>query len=285
MEQNNYQGALQKPIGSGFNAASTAQDVIKGIDLTGKTAIITGGHTGIGLETTKTLVAAGATVIVLVRDVEKAKKNLQGITNIELETIDLMEPESIEAFAQKFLATGRPIHLLINNAGIQHIDRIEDFPDDRWDAVIAINLSSSFHTTKAVVGGMKKRGWGRIVNISSVHGLVASVEKVAYIAAKHGLIGVTKVTALENAGTGVTCNAICPGWVQTPLVMAQIQARADRDGISTDQATLDLLSEKQPSGQFTTIDQLGAAAIFLCGEAASNMSGTTMTLDGAWSAQ
>jgi 3-hydroxybutyrate dehydrogenase len=257
----------------------------------GKTAIVTGSTSGIGKGIAAALAEAGANVMLNgFGDADKIEAQ-----RVDFETrfgvkasyhgADMTKPAEIRALVAETEAKFGQVDILVNNAGIQHTDRIEDFADDRWDAVIAINLSSSFHTTKAVVGGMKKRGWGRIVNISSVHGLVASVEKVAYIAAKHGLIGMTKVTALENAGSGVTCNAICPGWVQTPLVMAQIQARADRDGISTDKATVDLLSEKQPSGQFTTIDQLGAAAVFLCGEAASNMSGTTMTLDGAWSAQ
>jgi 3-hydroxybutyrate dehydrogenase len=257
----------------------------------GRTAVVTGSTSGIGKGIAAALAEAGANVMLNgfgdAGEIEAQRVDLETRFAIKAgyHDGDMTKPAEIRALVAEAEARFGQVDILVNNAGIQHTDKIEDFPDDRWDAVIAINLSSSFHTTKAVVGGMKQRGWGRIVNISSVHGLVASVEKVAYIAAKHGLIGMTKVTALETAGTGVTCNAICPGWVNTPLVMTQIQARADQDSISTDQATVDLLSEKQPSGQFTTIEQLGATAVFLCSDAASNMSGTTMTLDGAWSAQ
>jgi 3-hydroxybutyrate dehydrogenase len=257
----------------------------------GRTAVVTGSTSGIGKGIASALAEAGANVMLNgfgdAGEIEAQRVDFETRFGIKAgyHDGDMTKPAEIRALVAETEARFGQVDILVNNAGIQHTDKIEDFPDDRWDAVIAINLSSSFHTTKAVVGGMKQRGWGRIVNISSVHGLVASVEKVAYIAAKHGLIGMTKVTALETAGTGVTCNAICPGWVKTPLVMTQIQARADRDGISTDQATLDLLSEKQPSGQFTTIEQLGETAVFLCSDTASNMSGTTMTLDGAWSAQ
>ena len=257
----------------------------------GKTAIVTGSTSGIGQGIAAALAEAGANVMLNgfgdAAGIEAQRVDFESRFGVEAgyHGADMTKPAEIRDLVAATEARFGQVDILVNNAGIQHTDLIEDFPDDRWDAVIAINLSSSFHATKAVVAGMKARGWGRIVNISSVHGLVASVQKVAYIAAKHGLIGMTKVTALETAGTGVTCNAICPGWVKTPLVMAQIQARADQDAISIDQATADLLREKQPSGRFTTIEELGATAVFLCGDAASNMSGATMTLDGAWSAQ
>jgi len=257
----------------------------------GRTAIVTGSTSGIGKGIATALAEAGVNVMLNgfgdAGEIEALRADLEDRFEIKAayHGADMTKPEEIRDLVAATEARFGQVDILVNNAGIQHTDLIEDFPDDRWDAVIAINLSSSFHTTKAVVGGMKQRGWGRIVNISSVHGLVASVQKVAYIAAKHGLIGMTKVTALEAAGSGVTCNAICPGWVKTPLVMAQIEARAERDGISIEQATSTLLGEKQPSEQFTTIEQLGAAAVFLCGDAAANMSGTTLTLDGAWSAQ
>jgi 3-hydroxybutyrate dehydrogenase len=257
----------------------------------GKTAIVTGSTSGIGQGIAAALAGVGANVMLNgfgdAAAIEAQRADFETRFDIQAgyHGADMSKPAEIRDLVAETEARFGQVDILVNNAGIQHTDLIEDFPDDRWDAVIAINLSSSFHTTKVVIGGMKARGWGRIINISSVHGLVASVQKVAYIAAKHGLIGMTKVTALEAAGTGVTCNAICPGWVKTPLVMAQIQARADRDGISSDQATADLLREKQPSGRFTTIEELGATAVFLCGDGAANMSGTTMTLDGAWSAQ
>lgn len=257
----------------------------------GRTAVVTGSTSGIGKGIATALAEAGANVMLNgfgeAGEIEARRADLQARFGVKVDYhgADMSKPaEIVELVAETERRLG-PVDILVNNAGIQHTARIEDFPDDQWDSVIAINLSSSFHTMKATIGGMKQRGWGRIINISSVHGLVASVQKVAYIAAKHGLIGMTKVAALEAAGTGVTCNAICPGWVQTPLVMAQIETRANQDGTSITQATTDLLSEKQPSGQFTTIEQLAGAALFLCGDAAANMSGTTMTLDGAWSAQ
>jgi 3-hydroxybutyrate dehydrogenase len=257
----------------------------------GRTAVVTGSTSGIGKGIATALAEAGANVMLNgfgdFGEIEAQRADIEARFSIKTayHGADMTKPPEIRDLMAEAEGQFGQVDILVNNAGIQHTDEIEDFPDERWDAVIAINLSSSFHTTKAVISGMKQRGWGRIINISSVHGLVASVQKVAYIAAKHGLIGMTKVTALEAAGTGVTCNAICPGWVKTPLVMEQIQARADQDGISTDQATIALLREKQPSGQFTTIEQLGATAVFLCSDAASNMSGTAMTLDGAWSAQ
>ncbi len=257
----------------------------------GKTAIVTGSTSGIGKGIAAALAEAGANVMLNgfgdAAAIEDQRADFESRYKIAAvyHGADMTKPAEIRDLVAATEKRFGQVDILVNNAGIQHTDLIEDFPDERWDAVIAINLSSSFHTTKAVIGGMKRRGWGRIVNISSVHGLVASVQKVAYIAAKHGLIGMTKVTALEAAGTGVTCNAICPGWVKTPLVMAQIEARAAKDGLSIEQATSTLLGEKQPSGQFTTIEQLGAAAVFLCGDAAANMSGVAMTLDGGWSAQ
>ena len=175
--------------------------------------------------------------------------------------------------------------ILVNNAGIQHTAPIEAFPDDRWDAIIAINLSSNFHAIKAVLPEMKRRDWGRIINIASVHGLVASTEKAAYVAAKHGVIGLTKVVALETATTGITCNAICPGWVLTPLVQKQIDDRAEREGISGKQAKAELLGEKQPSGEFATPEQMGALCVFLCSDAAAQIRGAALPVDGGWVAQ
>jgi len=177
------------------------------------------------------------------------------------------------------------IVILVNNAGIQHTAPVDEFPEDRWDAVIAINLSSNFHAIKAVLPQMKARNWGRIVNIASVHGLVASKEKAAYVAAKHGVLGLTKVVALEMAKTGITCNAICPGWVLTPLVQKQIDDRAAREGIPVEQAKTELLAEKQPSGEFATPEQMGALCVFLCSEAAAQMRGVALPVDGGWTAQ
>jgi 3-hydroxybutyrate dehydrogenase len=177
------------------------------------------------------------------------------------------------------------VDILVNNAGIQYVAPIEDFPDDKWDAIMAINLSAAFHAIKAAVPGMKKRGWGRIINIASSHGLVASREKVGYVAAKHGLVGLTKVVALENANSGVTCNAICPGWVLTPLVQKQIEAKAKEGGIPISKAEENLLSEKQPMLKFTSPEQIGALAVFLCGDAAATITGVPLSIDGGWTAQ
>jgi 3-hydroxybutyrate dehydrogenase len=198
---------------------------------------------------------------------------------------DMTKPAEIEDMVRHAQATFGGVDVLVNNAGIQHVARIDNFPPERWDAVIAINLSSAFHASRMVLPGMRERNWGRIVNVASVHGLVASAEKSAYVAAKHGLVGLTKVTALENATTGVTCNAICPGWVLTPLVQKQVDAKAAALGISNEQAKRQLLAEKEPSLQFTTPEELGALAVFLCSKAADNVRGVAWNMDGGWAAQ
>jgi 3-hydroxybutyrate dehydrogenase len=177
------------------------------------------------------------------------------------------------------------VDVLVNNAGIQHVAKIEDFPPERWDAIIAINLSSAFHATRLALPAMKKANWGRIINLASVHGLVASAEKSAYVAAKHGIVGLTKVTALETATTGITCNAICPGWVLTPLVQKQVDARATESGISNEEAKKQLLAEKEPSLQFTTPEELGELAVFFCSSAGQNVRGVAWNMDGGWVAQ
>jgi 3-hydroxybutyrate dehydrogenase len=177
------------------------------------------------------------------------------------------------------------VDVLVNNAGIQHVAKVEDFPPDRWDAIIAINLTSAFHTTRLALPGMKQRNWGRILNVASTHGLVASAEKSAYVASKHGIVGFTKSIALETATTGVTCNAICPGWVLTPLVQKQVDARAQQAKVDDAEAKRQLLQEKQPSLQFTTPEQLGALAVFLCSPAGDNVRGVAWNVDGGWAAQ
>jgi 3-hydroxybutyrate dehydrogenase len=198
---------------------------------------------------------------------------------------DLAQPaECVDLIEDTEARLGR-VDILVNNAGIQHVAPVEDFPVDRWDAILALNLSSPFHTMRAALPSMRRRGWGRLINIASTHGLVASVRKAAYVAAKHGLVGLTKVVALETAGQGVTCNAICPGWVLTPLVQRQVTARAEAEGIELERATRELLLEKQPSGTFTTPEQIGALAVFLCTEAASNLTGACLPIDGGWLAQ
>ena len=198
---------------------------------------------------------------------------------------DMSKPAEIEAMmafaAQRFGG----VDVLVNNAGIQHVANVENFPVERWDAIIAINLSSAFHTSRLAIPGMRAKNWGRIINVASAHGLVASAAKSAYVAAKHGVVGFTKSSALELATTGVTVNAICPGWVLTPLVQKQIDARAAAANISADQARTDLLGEKQPSLQFTTPEQLGDLAVFLCSPGADNVRGVAWAVDGGWTAQ
>jgi 3-hydroxybutyrate dehydrogenase len=177
------------------------------------------------------------------------------------------------------------VDILVNNAGIQHVAPVEVFPIDRWDSILALNLSAAFLSIRKALPSMRCRGWGRVINIASTHGLVASQGKAAYVAAKHGLVGLTKVVALETAGQGITCNAICPGWVLTPLVQGQIDARTATEGVDLERATRELLAEKQPSGRFTTVDQIGALAVFLCSEAATNLTGACIPVDGGWLAQ
>jgi 3-hydroxybutyrate dehydrogenase len=198
---------------------------------------------------------------------------------------DMSKPDEIAEMVAQTEKEFGSLDVLVNNAGIQHVANLEDFPIDRWDAIIAINLSSSFHTIRAALPGMQKRKWGRIINIASAHGLVASGQKAAYVAAKHGLVGLTKVVAIETANAGVTCNAICPGWVLTPLVQKQVDARAKEQGISVEQAKVGLVSEKQPMHEFTKPENIGALAVFLAGDAAASITGSAYSIDGGWVAQ
>ena len=259
--------------------------------LTGKRAVITGSTSGIGLGIARELAANGADVVINgfgeAREIEKERLNIELEFGIKAHYIgaDLMQAQAARDFIDQAAEALGGVDILVNNAGIQHTDLIENFPVQRWDAIIALNLSAVFHGTAAALPYMKKNGWGRIINIASAHGLVASPNKSAYVAAKHGVVGLTKVTALENAETGVTCNAICPGWVRTPLVEKQIQALATQKNISVDAAAKEMLFEKQPSLQFVTPKQLGGAVVFLASEAADQMTGTTMSLDGGWTAR
>ncbi len=257
--------------------------------LQGKTALVTGSTSGIGLGVALCLARQGANVILNgFGDVEGPKAEVlaagRGI-KVGYHGADMSKAAEIEAMMAYADSEFGGVDILVNNAGIQHVASVEDFPVERWDSIIAINLSSTFHTTRLALPGMKAKNWGRIVNIASVHGLVASAQKSAYVAAKHGVIGLTKVTALENATTGVTCNAICPGWVLTPLVQKQVDARAAKDGVDNLEATRRLLGEKQPSLQFTTPEQLGDLAVFLCSPAGANVRGVAWQVDGGWTAQ
>ena len=255
--------------------------------LKGKTALVTGSTSGIGLGIAKALAEQGANIMMNgfgEKDAAMAEVKAFGV-EVDYHGADMSKPAEIEAMMQAAEKRFGAVDILVNNAGIQHVANVEDFPVDRWDAIIAINLSSAFHTTRMALPGMKQRNWGRIINLASVHGLVASAQKSAYVAAKHGIIGLTKVTALETAQTGVTCNAICPGWVLTPLVQKQVDARAEKDQVNNEEAKKRLLSEKQPSGEFVTPDQLAALAVFFCSPAATQIRGVAWNMDGGWVAQ
>ena len=255
--------------------------------LKGKTALVTGSTSGIGLGMAQVLAAQGANIVLNgFGDYGPAVAAIAALgVKVQYHGADMSKPAEIEAMmafaADKFGA----VDILVNNAGIQHVAHIEDFPVAKWDAIIAINLSSAFHTSRLAIPAMRARNWGRILNIASAHGLVASAAKSAYVAAKHGLVGFTKSAALELATTGVTVNAICPGWVLTPLVQKQIDDRAQKEGITVEKAKTNLLAEKQPSLQFTTPEQLGQLAVFLCSAAADNVRGVAWAVDGGWTAQ
>ena len=258
--------------------------------LKGKTALVTGSTSGIGLAIARALARQGANLMLNgfgdAALIDRLKKEIgAGGARVEHNGADMTQPAQIEALVKETAARLGSLDILVNNAGIQHVAPIDQFPADRWDAVIAINLSSSFHTIKHALPLMKRAGWGRIINIASSHGLVASVDKVAYVAAKHGIVGLTKVVGMECADTGVTCNAICPGWVLTPLVQAQIEARAKAAGIPVEEARRNLLAEKQPQLQFTTTEQIAGLALFLASDTASNMQGSQLVSDGGWTAQ
>jgi 3-hydroxybutyrate dehydrogenase len=259
--------------------------------LKGKVGIITGSTSGIGLGIARALAQAGSHIVlngfgdVTVIDRERAEIAEEFGVQTIFNSADLAKPAEIIGMIETVSSEFGQVDILVNNAGIQHTAPIEKFPVDRWDAVIAINLSAYFHTMRAVIPQMRARNWGRIINIASTHGLVASVEKAAYVAAKHGVVGLTKVVALETAQTNITCNAICPGWVLTPLVEKQIGERASLERISVDQAKTELLSEKQPSHDFATPEQIGELTVFLCSEAAAQIRGVALPVDGGWTAQ
>jgi len=257
----------------------------------GKTALVTGSTSGIGLGIAKRLATEGAQLVLNgfgdAAEIERLRAELAkecGVT-VAYDGADMSRPEAIEAMLQRAINRFGAVDLLINNAGIQHVAPVDEFPVDKWNAIIAINLSAAFHTTRAALGAMKARRWGRIVNIASAHALVASPFKSAYVAAKHGIAGFTKAVALEVAEHGITVNAVCPGYVRTPLVERQIPDTAKARGISEQAVIRDVLLAAQPTRQFVTVEQVAALTAFLCSEAAASVTGAVLPIDGGWTAQ
>ncbi|HEX3440320.1 MAG TPA: 3-hydroxybutyrate dehydrogenase [Pseudolabrys sp.] len=259
--------------------------------LKGKTALVTGSTSGIGLATARALAQDGANLMINgfgdKAAIEKERASLEKDFGIKAlySPADMSKPAEIAEMIRATEKEFGSLDVLVNNAGIQYVANVEDFPPEKWDAVIAINLSSAFHTTHAALPGMKQRKWGRIINIASAHGLVASAQKVAYVSAKHGLVGMTKVVAIETANDGITCNAICPGWVLTPLVQKQIEDRAKASGKPVRDEEIALLAEKQPMHQFTKPESIGALTVFLSSDAAASITGSAYSIDGGWVAQ
>lgn len=261
------------------------------MNLQGKTAIITGSTSGIGQGIAKAMAEAGANVMLngtsAPEQIEPFRKELAATygVNVAYARADVSDPAQVADMVERSVRELGGADILVNNAGIQHVAPLSEFPIEKWQAVIGTNLSSVFYGMQAALPHMRDKGWGRIVNIASAHALVASVDKVAYVAAKHGVVGATKVAALETAGQGITVNAICPGWVLTPLVQKQIDAIAKRDNISNVEATKKLLAEKQPSGQFVSIEEIAALTLFLCSPAANQITGSAQSIDGGWTAR
>ena len=259
--------------------------------LKGKTALVTGSTSGIGLGIAKALARQGANIVLNgFGDVDTPRAEVLAAgqasgAQVAYHGADMSRAADIEDMMRYSEAQFGQVDILVNNAGIQHVANVEDFPVERWDAIIAINLTSAFHTSRLALPAMRRANWGRIINVASVHGLVGSAQKSAYVAAKHGIVGLTKVTALETATTGITANAICPGWVLTPLVQKQVDAKAAAHGLTNEEATKLLLGEKEPSMQFTTPDELGELAVFFSSTAANNVRGVAWNMDGGWAAQ
>jgi len=259
--------------------------------LKGKVAIVTGSTSGIGLGIAKVLSGQGADIVLNgfgdAGEIEAIRSGIEREHGVRAvyDGADMSKGDAVRGLVAATVERLGRVDILVNNAGIQFTAPVEEFPAEKWDAILAINLSSNFHAIKAVLPQMRARNFGRIVNVASTHALVASVNKAAYVAAKHGVVGLTKVVALETATTNVTCNAICPGFVLTPLVQKQIDDRAAAARITTAQARVELLSEKQPSHEFATPEQIGALAMFLCTGDAAQIRGATLTVDGGWTAQ
>ena len=258
--------------------------------LAGKVSLVTGSTSGIGLGIARALAEAGSAVVLnglgVATEITRTREQIAADFGVKVgySPADMTRPSSITEMIDATLAEHGRLDVLVNNAGIQHVAPLEQFPADKWDAILAINLSSAFHATRAVLPSMRRNGFGRIINIASAHGLVASPYKAAYVAAKHGVVGLTKVTALETAEDGITCNAICPGYVYTPLVEAQIDSQAKAHGISRDKVIRDVLLAQQPNKRFASVEELGALTVFLASEAAASITGIALPVDGGWTA-
>ena len=275
-----------------MNPRMNLDQASKGIPmLKDKVAIITGSTSGIGLGIARELANLGANLVLNglgdPGEIEAIRSGIERDHGVRAvyDGADMSKPDAVRGLIAATVERFGRLDILVNNAGIQFTAPVDEFPTAKWDAILGINLSAAFHGIAMAVPQMKKQRWGRIVNIASTHGLVASTHKAAYVAAKHGLVGLTKVVGLETAGSGVTCNAVCPGWVRTPLVEKQISDMAAQRGISQKQAVEDLLSEKQPSLDFASPEQLGGTVAFLCSPAADQITGTTISVDGGWTAQ
>jgi 3-hydroxybutyrate dehydrogenase len=269
--------------------SKTGQPLV-GQSLLGKVSLVTGSTSGIGLGIARALAAAGSEIVLngfgKPEEVAEAQAKIAADFKVRVSysAADMSKPQAIQEMIEATLAASSRIDVLVNNAGIQHVAPLQDFPIEKWDAILGINLSSAFHTTRLALPSMLQNKWGRIINIASAHGLVASPFKAAYVAAKHGLVGLTKVTALETAEQGITCNAICPGYVYTPLVEAQIGAQAKAHGTAREQVIRDVLLAQQPNKRFATVEELGALAVFLASEAAASITGIALPVDGGWTA-
>jgi 3-hydroxybutyrate dehydrogenase len=273
-----------------MNIAVKSEAIVAGKALTGRVSLVTGSTSGIGLGIARALAAAGSEIVLngfgTPDAIADAQSQIASEFNVRVSfsAADMSKPASIGEMIETVLSSFGRLDVLVNNAGIQHVAALQDFPPEKWDAILAINLSSAFHTSRLALPSMLKNKWGRIINVASAHGLVGSPFKAAYVAAKHGVVGLTKVIALETAEQGITCNAICPGYVYTPLVEAQIDGQAKAHGIPREQVIRDVLLAQQPNKRFATVDELGALAVFLASDAAASITGVALPVDGGWTA-
>jgi 3-hydroxybutyrate dehydrogenase len=273
-----------------MNIAIRPENINTQQELAGKVSLVTGSTSGIGLGIARALATAGSEVVLNgfgkpeeIADVQ-AKIASEFKVRVSYSPADMSKPAAIREMIENTLKSSGRLDILVNNAGIQHVAPLQNFPPEKWDAILAINLSSAFHTTRLAMPSMLANKWGRIINIASAHGLVASPFKSAYVAAKHGIVGLTRVTALETAEQGITCNAVCPGYVYTPLVEAQIEGQAKAHGIPREQVIRDVLLAQQPNKRFATVEELGALTVFLASEAAASITGVALPVDGGWTA-